>query len=170
MVVDAFIALFQGLISTYGYVALFFASIVSASTVIIPMPLYILIFFASSLGFNPLIVSIVSGFGSGIGELTGYFVGIGGRKVFGKKIKHMPKKVDEFKKLLKNHGFFAILVIGVLPFPFDVVGILAGASNFGIKKFLLAAIASKVVKNLMIAYAGYFALPFIEVYLHPLLQ
>ncbi len=170
MVFDAFISLFQNLIATYGYTALFFASIISASTVIIPMPLYVLIFFASGLGLNPLIVSIVSGIGSGIGEMTGYLVGIGSGKVISKSLHKKIKKVDEFKNFIKRYGFFAILVIGILPFPFDVAGIIAGAANLGMKRFLLAAIISKIIKTLMIAYAGYFALPFIEVYLHPLLQ
>lgn len=170
MVIDAIISLFQNLIASYGYIALFFASIVSASTVIIPMPLYVLIFFASSLGLNPLIVSVVSGVGSGIGEITGYLVGVAGRKVVSKSVHKKFKKIAELTKLIKRYGFFAIIVIGILPFPFDVIGIIAGASNFGVKKFLLASIISKIGKNLMIAYAGYFALPFVEVYLHPLVQ
>ncbi|MBI4010162.1 MAG: VTT domain-containing protein [Candidatus Aenigmarchaeota archaeon] len=170
MVVDAFISLFQNLIASYGYVALFFGSIISASTVIIPMPLYVLIFFASSLGLNILLVSIVSGIGSGIGEITGYWVGAGGRKILGKKIKKMPKKLGNFSKFIKDYGIFAVFALGVLPFPFDIVGIISGASNLGMKKFLLAAILSKIIKNLMIAYAGYLALPFLQVYLHPLLQ
>lgn len=170
MVADAFIALFQSLIETYGYAALFFASIVSASTVIIPLPLYVLIFFASSLGLSPLIVSIVTGVGSGIGEITGYLVGIGGRKVLSKRITEVPKQLKDIERFIKIYGFFAILIIGIIPFPFDVVGIICGASRFGIKRFLLAAIISKIIKNLMIAYLGYFTIPLLEIYLHPFFQ
>ena len=170
MVLNGILLIFKNLISQYGYIALFFSSILSASTVIIPFPLYVLIFFASGLGLNPLIVSIVSGIGSGIGEITGYWVGQGGRKIFRKKIKISHKKISYLEKLLKKYGFFAVLFIGILPFPFDIVGIICGATNFGVRKFLLAAIISKIIKTLMIAYAGYLALPFLGVYLHPLAQ
>jgi len=168
MVLDTFISVFQNLISDYDYIALFISSIISASTVIIPMPLYVLIFFASSLGLNPLIVGIVSGVGSGIGEITGYLVGVGSRRVLRKRIKHIPHKIENLEILFKKYGFWALILLGVLPFPFDVIGIISGASGFGVKKFLLAAIIGKVVKNLMIAYAGYFTLPYIEVFLHPI--
>lgn len=170
MVLNGILLIFKSLISQYGYIALFFSSMLSASTIIIPFPLYILIFFASSLGLNPLAVSIVSGIGSGLGEITGYWVGQGGRRIFGKKMKYSRKKIGSLQRLLKKYGFFAVLGIGILPFPFDIIGIICGATNFGVKKFLLASIISKVVKTMLIAYAGYFALPFVEIYLHPFAQ
>ncbi len=170
MAVEALLVLLKGLISQYGYIALFFSSIVSAATVIIPVPLYVLIFFASNVGLNPLIVGIVSGIGSGLGEITGYWVGMGGRKVLGKKIKKIPKQIHNINKLIKKYGFFGIFAFGLLPLPFDVIGIISGANHFGLKKFLLAAILSKIIKTLLIAYAGSFTLPFIEYYLNPFVQ
>ena len=177
MVYHSLILIFKVLIAKYGYIALFFSSLISASTVIIPLPLYILIFFASGLGLNPLLASIVAGIGSGIGEITGYWVGQGGRQLLNKKMGHKHIKignkhikVGNLETFLKKYGFFAVLAIGILPFPFDIIGIICGATNFDVKKFLLGSIISKIIKNILIAYAGFFALPFIEIYLHPLAQ
>ena len=169
MAIEGLLPFFEGLITQYGYIALFFSSVISASTIIIPMPLYVLIFFSAGLGLDPFLVGVVSGVGSGIGEITGYLVGLGGSRLVGQRVKHVPEQVEMFHKYFNKYGFFAILFFGVIPFPFDIIGLMAGANNFGIKKFLLASIISKVIKTLMISYAGYLALPYLEFYiLNPL--
>jgi membrane protein DedA with SNARE-associated domain len=49
-----------------------------------------------------------------------------------------------------------------IPFPFDVIGISAGIGNYDIKKFFVATLIGRVLRCMLIAYAGYKLIPFIE--------
>lgn len=125
------------------------------------------IFFAAGLGLNPFIVGVVAGIGSAVGELTGYLIGLGGRQVI--EIKRMDKMIGKsvkfFTKLFKKHGFWVIIITGAIPFPFDIIGILSGMGRYDIKKFFIATSIGKTIKTLLIAYAGYLAIPFLQFYL-----
>jgi membrane protein DedA with SNARE-associated domain len=150
------------LIIQFSYVGIFFISLISTSTIFLPFPIYVIIFFAAGLGLNPFLVGIVAGLGSAFGELTGYFVGVGGEKVIESKEKKEPKLIITFTKLFKRYGFPIVAITAFIPFPFDIIGILAGVGGYDIKKFLLATIIGKIAKCLMIAYAGYIGIPYIE--------
>ena len=70
------------------------------------------------------------------------------------------KKLNNF---FTKYGFWSIVFLAFLPFPFDFIGILAGASNYNIKRFFLATLIGKTIKMLMIAYAGFFVgIPMID--------
>lgn len=143
------------LIYQYSYFGIFILSIISTSTIFFPLPLYAIEFVVSGLGLNPLIVGISAGFGSTIGEFTGYLAGLGGRSVMEiEKIKS--KFIKKLTKFFSKHGFLVLLIAALLPFPFDVLGILAGASKYDIKKFFFATLIGKTLKNLLIAYSGFF--------------
>jgi membrane protein DedA with SNARE-associated domain len=120
----------------------------------------------AGLGLNPFIVGISAGLGSAIGELTGYFLGAGGRHIVEKKWKRS-KRAKWLEKKFNEYGFLTILVAALLPFPFDIIGILSGMSNYNLKKFFIATFIGKSLKTLFIAYSGYFAgtilIPYIEV-------
>lgn len=115
------------------------------------------------MGLNPILVGIVSGLGSGFGELTGYLVGAGSRSLMEeKKVKKRWRKIEKlFKALFNSYGFLVIVIAAFLPFPFDFVGVLSGVGKYDIKKFILATSIGKVSKCLIIAYAGYFTLPYL---------
>lgn len=159
---ETFILWSKELIINFSYLAVFGLSIIGTSTIFIPFPIYVIIFFAAGLGLNPLIVGVVAGLGSATGELTGYLIGIGGRHVIEEKKEKTPKMVRFFTKLFKRFGFLVIAVTSFLPFPFDFIGILSGVSNYDIKKFYIAVTLGKIAKCVLIAYAGYISVPFIE--------
>jgi len=159
---ETFILWAKEFIINFSYLAVFLLSIIGTSTVFIPFPIYIIIFFAAGLGMNPLLVGIVAGLGSAIGELTGYLIGIGGRRVIEGKKENPPKIVRMFTKLFKRFGFAVIALTSFLPFPFDFIGILSGVSNYDIKKFYVATALGKIAKCVLIAYAGYVGVPLIE--------
>jgi membrane protein DedA with SNARE-associated domain len=164
MVIESFVPWAQTLIIQFSYVGIFVVSLISTSTLFLPAPLYALIFFASGLGLNPFLTGIVSGVGLGLGELTGYFVGIGGRYVLEEKKRRPSKLIKFFTKFFKKYGFITLVTTAFFPFPFDFVGILSGASKYNIKKFLLATIIGKTMKTLLISYAGFLAIPWAEIF------
>ncbi len=145
----------------YSYPGFFLIGLTSSSTIFLPLPIYSVVFFSASLGLNPLIVGIVTGLGAAIGEITGYFIGEGSRVMLLKK--YEKRKIFKFvQKNFEKYGFIIILVGAFLPFPFDIIGIIAGVNNYNVRKFLIATSIGKILKMVLIAYAGVYTLPFIE--------
>ena len=68
----------------FGYAGIFFVSILSNATLIMPIPGVV---FTSAMGavFNPLWVALAAGCGAALGELTGYLAGYSGQFVIEKK-------------------------------------------------------------------------------------
>ncbi|TAL48305.1 hypothetical protein EPN87_00820 [archaeon] len=155
----------QGLVISFSYLGLFLAGLISSSTIILPLPLYGLVFFAVGLGLNPWLASLAAGAGSALGELTGYFLGRGGHAVIQKKYRRS-KFMAGSMKFFRRFGFVTIIATAFLPFPFDFIGILSGISRYDMKKFLLATFIGKTAKILLIAYAGYVASPYVSVLMH----
>jgi len=149
------------LIQSLGYLGIFIVSLISTSTLFLPFPLYSIISVSTFLGMNPLLVSFISGLGMTIGEFTGYLVGSGSERLISKKHK---KLIKNFEKFFKKFGFLTISLAAFLPFPFDIVGILAGMGKYNIKRFFLATFVGKFLKALLIAYAGFFAKEILNIY------
>ncbi|MGC9059175.1 MAG: YqaA family protein [Candidatus Aenigmatarchaeota archaeon] len=139
------------IVKTFSYFGIFLASLISSSTIFLPMPIYALIILASTtLGMNPFLVALSAAIGMSLGELTSYFMGLGGNVIFHKK-----KFIKSFNKFFKKYGFISIAITAFLPFPFDIVGILAGMGRYEIKKFLIATFIGKFFKSLLISLVGY---------------
>ena len=78
--------------------------------------------------------------GAAIGETTGYLAGYSGRGIVEKV-----KLYDRLVGWLKRWGVFAIFVLSVVPFFFDLAGIAAGALRFPYWKFFLACWLGRTV-------------------------
>ncbi|NPA76313.1 MAG: VTT domain-containing protein [Candidatus Diapherotrites archaeon] len=139
----------------WGYVGVFFAVLITNATLFIgiPTPTYILI--AVALGMNPLLVSLISAIASAIGESTGYFVGLGSKKILERKYKGFYEK---WGPLFEKYSFMTVLTIAALPVPpDDFAGLLAGSVGYSYPKFLLATFIGKFLKygaTAILAVAG----------------
>lgn len=160
MIEDTFIIWSNFFMKNFSYLGIFIISMIGTSTIFLPFPSYFIIVLAATIGLNPLLVGISAGLGSAVGELTGYFIGVGGEKIIEQRRKE-PKIVKRFVRLFKKHGFPIIVVAAAIPFPFDVIGIVCGMSSYDIKKFLIATAIGKIIKCLAIAYAGFLGISFI---------
>ncbi len=145
-------SLISFLLKSFGYFGIFLVSLISTSTIFLPAPLYLIIVVSSVYGMNPLLVAFFSGLGMAMGELTSYFIGLGGNKLMEKKYK---KTIRKFEKFFKKYGFLAIVLAAFLPLPFDFVGISAGIGRYEIKKFILATFVGKFFKALLLAFFGF---------------
>jgi len=160
---ETFLLWSKSLIINFSYLAIFAVSAIGTSTIFLPFPSYvIIILFAISMGMNPLAVGIMAGLGSAAGELTGYLVGMGGEKVIEEKKKKQLKIIKYFTRLFKKFGFPLVVVTALIPFPFDIIGIIAGMSGYEIKKFFIATAIGKIAKSLLIAYGLHIAIPYLE--------
>ena len=146
-------------IPVWGYLGLFLVEIVSSATIIFPAPAFAINFILGGTpGFNPWLVGIVAGAGSAIGEITGYGVGRGSREVIEKKYKHL---LDRTRRWMEDHGDFLIIVLfAATPLPHDIVGMIAGAVEYPLKRFMLATLVGKIIAGVVLAWAGALSIGF----------
>lgn len=142
------VEIFRGM----GYIGIFIISLISSATVLLPLPGFAVAFAMGAL-LNPLLVGIVAGIGSGIGEITGYMAGFAGHDAVMET-----NLYKRHKKEIEKHGPIAIFILAFIPNPaFDIAGIASGALRMPWQKFLIATIAGKVLRCILLAYAGSFA-------------
>ena len=139
----------------YGYFGAFVISILAGATVFVPIPGILVVFTLGSV-LNPALVGIVSGLGEAIGSIGVYLSGWGGQKAI-QNLNH--KFVDRFTDWIRRRGEIAVFlmsaVLNPLFYPFTA---LAGMLRFGLVKFFFLCWAGKAIKNMAIAYLGYFGL------------
>jgi membrane protein YqaA with SNARE-associated domain len=152
-------------LSNAGPLGIFLLSVITNASILFPIPILEIALFASGsvnflgLGiFSPLVFGFAAGIGAGFGELSGYFLGRGGRKILKKFKEKEAEKIFLFGKKLEKKGFFALIFFAFFPFPFDLVGIAAGLVKFPLKVFIIGCAIGKSFRYSIIAYAGYFGM------------
>ena len=136
--------------SQWGYLSSFLISLIGSATVILPAPGLALIL-ALGAHLNPLLLGVVAGIGSGLGELSGYLAGKAGRNLINRE--------GRFNTFLHNMTTRftspALFILAILPLPiFDFAGILAGALRMPVLRFLAVVISGKIIKHALAAYVG----------------
>jgi membrane protein YqaA with SNARE-associated domain len=132
-----------------GYPGIFLISLITNATVVLPAPGFIVTLVAGSI-FNPILVAIAAAAGAALGEMTGYLAGYSGRGVF-----ERAPSYARLEELMEQYGGWVVLVLAALPNPlFDIAGAAAGALRMPVVAFLIWAFAGKLIKMLVIAYAG----------------
>jgi membrane protein YqaA with SNARE-associated domain len=61
----------------------------------------------------------------------------------------------EFLELFQNHGFWAIIAVGIIPIPFQIGMLTAGAAGYPLPLFLLAAFIARGVRYYGLALVVY---------------
>ncbi len=139
----------------YGYIGIFFISILAGGTVVVPVPGLVVVFTMGSV-FHPAIVGAVSGLGEAVGSMSAYLTGYGGHSTL-KTLSHT--MTTRFEAWLERRGAVAVFLMSViinpLYYPFTAM---AGMLHYGMWKFFLLSWAGKTVKNTAVAYLGFFGL------------
>lgn len=137
-------------LSSYGYIGIFFVSLLGSSSIILPLPSLFLVFTCGAI-FNPLLVGIISGVGASIGEITGYMLGYGGRIAVDKN-----RYYEKFVIWMKKWGGFTIFTLALIPNPlFDIAGAVAGMLKYSLWKFMLFGLLGRLPKHIFFAFFGY---------------
>ena len=144
-----------GQIAHWGYVGCFFINILASGTLVMPGFGLVLTFTLGGV-LNPAIVGAVAGIGEAIGAIGAYFTGYAGKGLFRDSNNSLYLR---FCNIIDRHGskavFFIACVISPIYYPFAV---LLGMLRFGWVRFFLATWAGRTVKNMVVAYLGYFGL------------
>ena len=135
----------------WGYVGAFVIILIASATIILPAP-GIVVIIAMSAALDPILLGIVAGVGSAIGELTGYAAGRGGRALIPAE---RTRQVEQLTQLTQRYGVLVLGVLAALPFPlFDFAGIVAGALRMRVVRFLLAVAVGKSIKYIILILLG----------------
>jgi len=147
--------LFEYLILKYGYLGLFIVNIISSSSIFLPVPGYLAVMVVSG-ELNPIGIALSAGSGAAIGELTGYFLGIGGKKLINERFKRSGShpELEAAKRIFARYGALAVFAFAATPLPFDLIGITCGTLDFDLKLFFFATFFGKTLKYLLLAYTG----------------
>jgi len=137
-------------LKSYGYLGAFLISLILNATVILPAGNFLILFALGGALPLPVVVGIAGGAGAAIGEITGYLAGRSGRAVAVKQEKTYAK----LENWVARWGTLTILVMSVIPFVFDLVGIAAGVLRFPFWKFLLFCWLGRTILYIVIALLG----------------
>jgi membrane protein YqaA with SNARE-associated domain len=144
----------------YSYFGVFIISLLGAMSIFIPIPYTVVIFILGGLqAFDPFLIAVAAGFGSAIGEFSGYLLGLGGRKVIGDKYK---KRMNFLTKLFKKYGSIAIFIFALTPLPDDLLFIPLGVMRYSLLRAFIPALLGKFLSNLIIAYSGRLSLEIVK--------
>ena len=138
--------------ATTAYLVVFVTSLISNASIIVPVPIFVAIMITAAKYWDPVLVALAASVAGTLGEITGYYAGY-----FGKRIVHLENApgYDRLVGWMKRYGPWGIFLISLQPIlPFDVAGLLAGASKLPLWKFLLACWAGKFPKYLLGCYLG----------------
>ncbi len=138
---------------SYGYFGVFVINLVGAASILLPSPAA-----ASVLGGGALLddflgvpawfwVGIVAGMGEAIGEFSGYAAGYGGRLMVEDK-----PSFQRIKGWMEKRGTVTMFLMSTIPNPlFDVAGLAAGAVRMPMRRFFVAVLTGKTLKNMWLA-------------------
>jgi membrane protein DedA with SNARE-associated domain len=125
-------------LKNYVYGGAFLISMIGNATIFFPGAVLLIL---SNLGIllhastgitGPIIVGLVGGVGAAIGETTGFIAGYSGREVVAGR-----KMYVQVEGWVRKWGSLAIFLFSLVPFVFDLVGIVAGILRFPFWKFVL---------------------------------
>jgi len=137
------------LLGDYGYVGVFIITLLASGALILPVP-YLGAIVVAGMFLNPILVALVAGVASALGELTGYVLGRSGRVVLPKNRWYLA-----MERGMKRFGAPVIFLAAAVPNPFfDVAGVLAGATKLPIWLFLPAAFLGKTLRFVLLASLG----------------
>jgi len=141
--------------ASWGYSGCFLINILTSGTVVLPGFGSVLTFTLGSV-LNPAIVGAVAGIGETIGAVGAYFTGYGGRGLF----RHRSSSLYlRFSNIIDRHGSKAVLLLASLITPiYYPFAVFLGMLRFGWVRFFLATWAGRTIKNMALAYLGYFGL------------
>ncbi len=143
--------------SAYGYAGAFLIALLSSATILFPAPGWVVVI-AMSATLDPILLGLVVGIGSAIGELTGFLAGEGMRDILNSRL----KEVKEVERLVKRYDLAAIAALAFIPNPlFDVAGVIAGSLRIPWWRYLAACMAGRVARFVLLAVLGAFTLQLI---------
>jgi membrane protein DedA with SNARE-associated domain len=137
-------------LGAYGYLGVFVLTLLSSATIVLPSPALGVAALAGAT-LNPWLVGLLGGIAAGLGEITGYMAGLGGSSL-ARRSRFYPR----VERWVRRWGVLTIFALAFIPGPvFDLAGIAAGTLRVPFRRFLLACLAGKTLRFIIVAWAGH---------------
>jgi len=154
-------------LGAYGYLGAFLIGVFGGATYIAPVPMLPVIFvlgtvlkpsFAPYLG--PVFVGAAAGLGETVGAVTIYMTGYGGGAALASSKHGKIRAVySRLSRWMKRRGSLVLFILSAVVNPFFYpIAITAGATRFGLKKYIIICVVGKTIKGITVAAAGYWGL------------
>ena len=139
-------------LGNWGYVGVAAVEFGNSAMLAIPTPSYAYTFTMGSM-LNPFAVGVIGGTFAMLGELIGYYLGRRGSAILPES-----PRIERFKSWTNRWGAVTLFWFAILPVPFDIAGIWAGAARYPLVRFIPLVTLGKTIKVTLIALAGYFGM------------
>ena len=142
--------LFQDTIAhlgSWGYLGAFLINGISSATVVLPAPGGAIVLLMAP-DYHPLLLGIAAGLGGALGSLTAYLVGAHAQPAFqSRRIYSIANRV------MHRFGSVILLLATLMPIsPGDFAGLLAGATRYPVRRYLVYVGIASVIKMTVMVY------------------
>jgi len=151
------VKLLASLVQSYGYVGIFFVSMISNSIPYVSLPYLAILVFMAPLFQLPFLAVISSAFGATLGKVLILFLGRSFRGILSEETK---ENLECFNTLFRRWGFLAVFLFAASPLPDDVLYIPLGLSGYRLIPYFIAVFAGKIIVT---SLAVVFGRAFVEV-------
>ena len=144
-----------------GYLGVFLISLIGSLSVIVPIP-YTIAYYILGVTLDPLLIALVGGVGSAIGEISGYSIGYFGQTLIDEERK---RKMTYLMKIFNRYGPVLVFLFALTPLPDDLLFISLGISRYSFVKAFIPCLLGKIAMAYIIANSGKVSYGFINVIL-----
>jgi membrane protein DedA with SNARE-associated domain len=151
----------------FGYFGIFLANLASTCTLFVPVPALTAaaqaLIVSSANSLSPFWVGVAGGLGMAFGEVTAYVGGMAAAVIAREeeikppgRLQPLVARVTRWVSWLMNRfGMLTLYALSAVPNVFfEVAGLTAGATRYSFPRFMIAVVAGKVTRGLLLAYIG----------------
>ncbi|MFQ6105567.1 MAG: YqaA family protein [Candidatus Hydrothermarchaeaceae archaeon] len=149
---EFFLSWAENFVQNYGLVGLFIVMIVGSSP--IPIPVEVIALSMIALGAQPTHTALFAALGATLGGTITYFIGAGIVNIANFREKHKDR-MKTAKLWLDRYGFFAVFTFALIPLGFDAIALAAGGARMKMVRFVLALLAGRVIRYVIIFKTGH---------------
>lgn len=140
-----------------GYAGIY--SIMFLAGSILPIPWDVVLLLIGSLGYDPLIASLLAGLGASLGGAVGYYLGqLIGRPLlirYGGYILVTENDLIKAEKWISNWGAPATLILRSIQYmPYKTYNFVAGISKMDFKIYMVLTIVGSIIRCTYLIYLG----------------
>ena len=135
----------------FSYLGVFLINFLGAVSIIFPIPYQLVILTLGMQGFNPVLLAIAGGLGSGLGEYSGYLIGYYGRAIFSEE---RQRKMKYIMKLFDRYGPITVFLFALTPLPDDLLFIPLGILRYGFLRLFVPCFLGKTFLSFALAIGG----------------
>ncbi len=139
-----------------GYLLVLILAIIGGTSILFPLPYYLVVFTFASGGLNPFLLAIMAGTGVAVGDSTSYLVGYSGREILSGKLMIIFNKLYNWLSKKPKWMLFSFLYLytAISPLPNDLINVPMGFIKFPYLRLMIPMWLGNITFNLIIALSG----------------